>query len=80
MFDEVSESITSRLKRRTVFISILYLGLAVADLVKYCYTHQVDHALFAAVWLVAAIGWAYRFRHYGEPPLTKMDIKSRTHD
>jgi hypothetical protein len=80
MFDEVSESITSKLKRRTVFLSILYLGIAVAELIEFLYTHQVDHGLKAALWLVAAVLWAYRFRHFGEPQITKLDIEARTQD
>jgi hypothetical protein len=80
MFDEVSESIGSKIKRRTVFASIAYLGIAAAELVKYCHTHQVDHALLAAVWLLGAVGWAYRFRHYGDPSLTKLEIEAPPKD
>ena len=77
MFEEVSESIPPRLKRSCVFLSILYLGLAVADFVKFWYTHQVDHGLRAALWLITAILWAYRFRHFGEPQLTKLDLDAK---
>jgi hypothetical protein len=80
MFEEISESITSRLKRRFVFLSILYLGIAIADLVEFWYTHQVDYGLKAAIWLIIAVAWAYRFRHQGEPPLTKLDIEPPTKD
>jgi len=80
MFEEVSEPITSRLKRRVVFLSVLYLGMAVADLVEFWYTHRVGYGLKAALWLVAALFWAYRFRHFGEPQLTKLDIEAKTQD
>jgi hypothetical protein len=80
MFEEVSNSIPSRVQRCLVFLSILYLGIAIADLVKFWYTHQVDYGLKAAIWLLTAVGWAYRFRHYGEPPLTKLDIEPPTKD
>jgi hypothetical protein len=80
MFEEVSESIPSRLKRRLVFMSILYFGLAVEELVEFLYTHKVGHGLKAAAWLGLAAGWAYRFRHFGEPQLTKLDIDARDKD
>jgi hypothetical protein len=80
MFDGVPESFPSRLKRWTIFLSILYLGLALAELIKYWYTRQVDHGLMAAVWLATAVAWACRFRHFGEPQLTKLDIDEKTQD
>jgi len=80
MFEEIYESIPSRLKRRLIFVSILYLGVAVAELVEFLYTDKVDHGLEAAVWLALAAGWAYRFRHFGEPRLTKLDIDAKDKD
>jgi hypothetical protein len=80
MFGEVSESILSRLRRRIVFCSIFYLGVAIAELVEFLYTHKVDHGLEAAVWLALAVGWAYRFRHFGVPQLTKLDIDAKDKD
>jgi hypothetical protein len=80
MFAEVSEPIASKLKRRIVFLSILYLGIAVTELIEFMYTHNVDQGLLAGLWLALAVGWAYRFRHYGEPRRTKLDIDARTED
>jgi hypothetical protein len=80
MFKEVSESITSRMKRRLVVLSILYLGIAIAELVEFLYTHRINHGLLAAVWLVVAVGWAYRFRDFGEPRQTKLDIEASPKD
>ncbi len=80
MFEEVSESITSRLERRTVLLSILGLGIAVWELIEFLYTHKVRHGLLAAVWLAMAVSWAYRFRHFGEPRQTKLDIETPTKD
>jgi peptidoglycan/LPS O-acetylase OafA/YrhL len=80
MFEEVSEPSASRLRRRIVLLSILYFGLAIAHFIKFLYTHQVDHGLWAAVWLVAAVLWAYKFRHFGDPKLTKLDIETPKQD
>ena len=80
MFEEVSESLAQKLKRRTVFLSILGLGIAIVELIEFFYTHKVDHGILSVVWLAVAVGWAYRFRHFGEPQSTKLNIEARTQD
>jgi hypothetical protein len=80
MFGEVSESISSRLRLRIVLFSIFCLGIAVAEVVEFLYTNKVDHGLEAAVWLALAAGWAYRFRHFGEPRVSKLDIDGKDKD
>ncbi len=80
MFEEISESLASRLKRRTVFLSILGLGVAVWELIEFLYSHKVRHGLLAAGWLAMAVSWAYRFRHFGELRQTKLDIETLEKD
>jgi uncharacterized membrane protein HdeD (DUF308 family) len=74
MFNEISESRTSKLRRRAVVVSILYLGIGVFDLIKFRYTHISDHALWGCVWLIVGVVWWFKFRHVGEARVTKLSI------
>ena len=80
MFDEISEPVTSKSKRRMLLGSIFSLGLALAYIGKFWYTHQVDHGLQGAVWLIIAALWAYKSRHLGEKGTTTLGIDATSQD
>ena len=74
MFEEISEPRESRLRRWSAVLSVLYLGMAIFDSVQFWHRHDSTYALNGALWLVLAVVWAYKYRHVGEPQITKLGI------
>ena len=76
MFKEITEARTSKYRRWWIVLSVLYLGIAIADSIRFWYRHDSLDAINAALWLVATVVFAYRSRHVGEPQITRLDISA----
>jgi hypothetical protein len=76
MFKEVAERRTSKRRRWSVVLSVLYLGLAALNAFSFWKKREDISAMNACLWLAVAVAWAYRSRHVGEPQITKLDIES----
>jgi len=76
MFKEIAEPRTSKYRRWWIVLSVLYLGIAIADGFRFWYRHDSLDAINAVLWLVVAVASAYRSRHLGEPRITKLGISA----
>ncbi|MGO9864356.1 MAG: hypothetical protein ACLPLR_12155 [Terriglobales bacterium] len=81
MFQQIEEPTRSRHRRWSLLLSVAYLFIAIANGTGFWYKRDADHAINACLWLMAAIVWAYKSKHTGEPQITKLNISaSKEHD
>jgi hypothetical protein len=65
VLDEVAGPKTSNRKRFFGFLGVLGLGMALLEIARFLYLRQPMHGLMAGIWLGVALGWGYRYRHFG---------------
>jgi hypothetical protein len=65
VLDEVAGPKTSNRKRFFGFLGVLGLGMALLEIARFLYLRQSMHGFMAGIWLAVALGWGYRYRHFG---------------
>lgn len=73
--DEIAGPKTANRKRFFGFLSLLGFGIGLVELGRFLYVRQPIHAAMASIWLAVAIGWGYRYRHFGQSQVERLDIK-----
>ena len=76
MFGQIEEEKESRNRRRSLFLSILYLMVAALNGARFWYYRDADHAINGCLWLIMAILWLYRSKHVAVPQITKLEINA----
>ena len=71
VLDEVAGPKTSNRKRFFGFLGVLGLGMALLEIARLLYLRQLMHGFMAGVWLAVALGWGYRYRHFGATAVSR---------
>jgi hypothetical protein len=77
VLDEVAGPKTSNRKRFFGFLGVLGLGMALLEIARFLYLRQPLHGFMAGIWLAVALGWGYRYRHFGASPGSRSEGRVR---